>query len=228
MGKTKDQIWNHWTEDTLNKVSCKYCKKFGQEKHATRCKNHSACCISAPAEIRKLFEQDVQQLKAKNSLLSKERRDNRKELYSDELYNVSDAVSSTFVAVGSSQSMLEKRISKISPSNHKELELLWTKSMITGNVSFNWTRNIHLQKFFEKLGSGFILPARRDVSTTLLKQLDEESQDKIAECIKKEKYLSIVPDGWQNVRGLSVINVMLANPTKQIFYKSIETGNQPH
>jgi hypothetical protein len=57
------------------------------------------------------------------------------------------------------------------------------------------------------------------------KKLNEESRGKIETSIQKERHLSLVPDGWQNIRGLSVINVMLANPNSRIFYKSIETGN---
>jgi hypothetical protein len=118
-----------------------------------------------------------------------------------------------------------KNVSRLAVNKHKELEYMWAKAMIAGNVSFNWTQNLHLRKFFDKLGSGFVLPSRKEMSTSLLKNLDEESRGKIETSIQKERHLSIVPDGGQNIRGLSVINVMLANPNSRIFYKSIETGN---
>jgi hypothetical protein len=223
MGKTKDPIWDHWREEGTGKVQCKYCLKSRQERHATRCKKHSASCIAAPMEVRRRFQDDVQQLKTKSSLISRELRDERKDLYQSELFDV-DAVPSTAVAVCSSTSPL-KNVSRLTVNKHKELEFLWAKAMIAGNVSFNWTQNLHLRKFFDKLGSGFVLPSRKEMSTSLLKKLDEESREKIETSIQKERHLSIVPDGWQNIRGLSVINVMLANPNSRIFYKSIETGN---
>lgn len=33
-----------------------------------------------------------------------------------------------------------------------------------------------------------------------------------------------MPDGWQNIRGDSVINVVVGNPAVSVFYRSFETG----
>jgi hypothetical protein len=234
MGKTPDPIWNHWSDFPTGKVTCKYCKKNTQLKHATKCKTHTAGCQFTPYEVRQELKSELNQkhIEKKNAMREEKDRSQsyRPPILEDPNDTVAvsseDAEGSTVSIIGTKRKIncLEDAMVKISRTTHKDLEVLLTKAMISGNVSFNWVNNFHLQKFFEKLGGGFHPPTRKEISGSILNKLDQQSSDALKEAIGQAKNISIVPDGWQNVRGSSVVGVMLANTTKTIFYKSFETG----
>jgi hypothetical protein len=253
MGKTPDTIWDHWEQSPTGKVVCKYCKKNEQLKHATKCKSHTASCSYTPAGVKLQYAKEVayrndqkkQVLKEGRIAAQLERSNLQQEVQWLSGINMeSDAGNaeshSKTVAVGSNigvastvpqislrkkQTSIEGSLIKISPATHKDLELLLVKAMISGNIPFQWVQNIHLRTFFEKLGGGFKPPTRREIGGSLLKKLDLWSSDMLVEAIRNAKHVSIIPDGWQNIRGASVVGIMLVNTTKSIFYKSFETGN---
>ncbi|OXA37509.1 hypothetical protein Fcan01_27767 [Folsomia candida] len=251
MGKPKDNIWQQWTDCGDNKVECRNCKKHKIEKHATRCRLHTSLCSSTPKRIREIFTEKVKSLQQ----LRKQKpsgwtgrimeegdvaivEDHSRDFDVEEINQAGVAVSSTSVAVfptpspsgGTSSSainsVLTGRINRISSSKMKELQLLWAKAIISGNVAFEWTQNPFLQNFFANLGSGFLLPSRKEISGSILKILDVESKEKRKICIDNQKCFSLVPDGWTNICGLSVINIMLVNPIKCILWDSFQTGEE--
>jgi hypothetical protein len=252
MGKTPDIIWDHWDQSSTGKVICRYCKKSEQLKHATKCKGHTAVCSYTPRGIKLQFATQVayrnnqkkEALKEGRMAAQLERSSLQPEVEvlstttmdfdvgNDPSQRQTVAVDSEVGVVSTVQQMCRKRkqttlegaLIKISRTTHKELELLLAKAMISGNVPFQWVQNAHLKKFFEKLGGGFKTPSRKEIAGSLLKKLDVWSTDLLREEVRNAKHISIVPDGWQNIRGASVVGVMLVNTTKSIFYRSFETG----
>lgn len=241
MGRTVDKIWTNWTTIDTNKVNCIYCKTCPQQRHATKCKKHTSICSKAPIEIRKQFKQEIETSKLQ-SVSGVTRNDNSSSQSSQEIFgsqseddeirrvenNIStaeypDSSAGSSVSCGR-QSNLNAFINKVSKQKNKELQVLFTKALISGDVAFRFSSNYFLKQFFEKLGSGFLPPSRREITGSILKKLEEDTNQTIANEISNQKNLTIVPDGWQNVRGVSVINIMLVNPKSCIFYKSFETG----
>lgn len=54
-----EAIWLFWTNNLeTSVVSCLYCQK-SQQKHASRCKGHTARCTSAPTNVRYLFKMNL-------------------------------------------------------------------------------------------------------------------------------------------------------------------------
>ncbi|CAL8122074.1 unnamed protein product [Orchesella dallaii] len=123
------------------------------------------------------------------------------------------------------QKVLDSHVNRLSAADLKELQKLFTKAMISGNVSFNWLQDTHLKTFFDKLGSGFCPPTRWEASHSVLDKLENEAAASINRRLELEWFFSVIPDGWTNIKGLSVVNIMLSNTVSCLFYKSFETGS---
>lgn len=244
MGRTSDKIWQHWDATDNNKVNCRYCKSSQQQKHAPKCKRHTSICMKTPLDIRRLFRDELHNIKQDSRIVhSNSKKSNSSEPISmttsnsmtmDEEIEMIEAenadnpdtpAGSSFSSKPAIPAVLDKTINKLSRALLKELEILFAKAMISGNVPDSWLGNYFLRLFFTKLGSGFHPPTRRQLQGSILRQLEEESDAIIGNEIASQKNLTMVPDGWQNIRGSSIINIMLVNPRCSIFYKSIETGN---
>lgn len=119
-------------------------------------------------------------------------------------------------------------INAISKLKMKELQTIWVNAMINGNIPFNWLQDPVLNSFFQKLGSGFVMPSPRQASTSILSALNKDALTCVNDAISNNRHLSIIIDGWKNCRGVPVINIILANPSSCIFYKSYEPGEYLH
>lgn len=138
---------------------------------------------------------------------------------------VNSASNAAVVSLSSlKQKTLIGTVNRLSTYKLKELQVQFVKAMVSGSIPFNWLTDPYLQDFFKSLQSGFTPPARREASGTILDKLELESSNYIKELLTKEQHFSLVPDGWTNVKGLPVLNIMMANPNVCVFIRSIETG----
>jgi len=222
MPKPQEEIWNHWipTEGNDRKLICRYCLGAKQIKHSAKCKRHTSIYPSTTEAIRIQYKTELLSSKLKHCQEVKSLRASK----SAPLIHLSEEEGDELNSSYASTNCLSSFVNKIGKTAHRELEILFAKAMMAGNVPFSWINNYHLTAFFEKLGSGFIPPSRRELSGSILKHLNEESLKEVSNQISAARSLAIVPDGWQNVRGTGVINIMLANTTSCIFYSSFETG----
>ncbi len=207
-------------------------------------------CFKAPQEVRVSFrqEQEASQTIPKNStsevliteILSPiannksctavaEREGSNQEMTREAvnpvlLAQVNTAAPSPPANKKARYSTLDGQVNRISSSKMKELQTLFVKAMISGNVPFNWLHSHHLQAFFEKLGAGFLLPSRKEASTSILDSIENETKTFVSAILEKEKYIALQPDGWQNIRGAAVVNIMAGNPNVCTYFRSFETG----
>ncbi|XP_028550851.1 uncharacterized protein LOC110112362 [Dendrobium catenatum] len=76
-------------------------------------------------------------------------------------------------------------------------------------------------------GRGFKPPTMYDLRTWILKEL--ESTDKSIEEIKKtwaQTGVTIMSDGWSDIKHRSLINILINNPYGTVFLRSIEASDQ--
>lgn len=233
--KPVDRIWDEWRING-QKATCRHCNKTTITKHATRCRAHTASCRSVPVEIRKSYQNEVNALKLKqgSGRSNQENHSFLSDLLSEEM-EVGAVTSAPAAAISNTscgsqsfrsliQPTLNGSVNKLSKTQMKDLQQLFVKAMINGNIAFEWLHDPVLAYFFEKLGSGFLTPTRRQASSTILNSLDQEALMQVNQAIEENRHLSIVIDGWKNCRGVPVINIMLANPSICIFFKSFEPG----
>ncbi|PKU65733.1 hypothetical protein MA16_Dca021105 [Dendrobium catenatum] len=76
-------------------------------------------------------------------------------------------------------------------------------------------------------GRGFKPPTMYDLRIWILKEL--ESNDKSIEEIKKiwaQTGVTIMSDGWSDIKHRSLINILINNPYGTVFLRSIEASDQ--
>lgn len=105
------------------------------------------------------------------------------------------------------------------------MQHLFVKALIGGNVPFNFLESPQLKDFFDKLGILFVLPSRKEASGGILNAVAKESKEQIDKILQQERHVALVPDGWQNVRGVAVVNIMACNPNVCTYVRSFETGS---
>ncbi|OXA63444.1 hypothetical protein Fcan01_00579 [Folsomia candida] len=66
--KTADRIWLEW-KVVGDKATCRHCNHKTITKHATRCKEHTSTCSSAPPAIRQKYVADLTDLKLRQTSL---------------------------------------------------------------------------------------------------------------------------------------------------------------
>jgi hypothetical protein len=112
----------------------------------------------------------------------------------------------------------------LAKTNERLVEL-FMNALISGGIAFRWVENPFLLKFFKELQSGFKLPTEWLLRTSCLEKCHKKAEKEIEKMISESESVTIAIDGWENVRNLSVLNIMLRIP-ESIFYKSTEVGGE--
>lgn len=89
-------------------------------------------------------------------------------------------------------------------------------------VSFNAISNPMWKEVYNRLRPKFEVPTREELSKDLLKESYERVSKLAVAYVEKSDYISIVIDGWSNVRKDAIINVVAMTP-EPIFLEPIDT-----
>ena len=125
----------------------------------------------------------------------------------------------------------------------EKCDQLFATFLFKCNLPFNIVENEHLKKFVSELKPSYKIPSRRTTTEVLLPKLYTKASEKIGTINNREIYLQIqqsnenklknadvitlVLDGWTNVRNESIVNVIACIP-QPIFLKSLPTGANRH
>ncbi|XP_065313935.1 uncharacterized protein LOC135923222 [Gordionus sp. m RMFG-2023] len=126
-----------------------------------------------------------------------------------------------------SQSCITGFIDRINSKEKNELDQLFAKAVYASNLPFHITENPYIQEFFKKIRPIYTLPRRRQLAGYLLDKASGDMEVRVADIIDKAPYLSIVSDGWSNIRNESIINFMVMTPVP-VFYKFLNTEENRH
>lgn len=238
-------IWNHWNHESGTgkgeKVRCKYCKVSVQTKNAPKCRRHTLNCKQVPNSIRKALTGSQKSLSLPRGFTassisdaliqetpsitpSDERSmgDTGDDLELQVIEEQSPRPSSQSSMASAGDRLCRCRIKRERIWEYKEL---LAKAIISGNVAFNFTENRYLRGLFESFGLGIVLPTRKELSGSILSKLHMQCKQKIADMIEESSHVTVITDGWQNVRSMGVLNFILATP-RPIFCKSMEIGGR--
>ena len=92
------------------------------------------------------------------------------------------------------------------------------------SLAFNIIKDPYLMKFCHTLRPSFVLPSLYQLKTTYLDREYEDKQKSMDEAIEEAIGVTIVIDGWSNVRRDDIVNIILCTP-KPYFHSSINTGD---
>lgn len=89
------------------------------------------------------------------------------------------------------------------------------------------TANVYWKRFLNVLRPAYTPPTRHALSTHLLDTEFNRVQAKDKQTIDKADCISVISDGWSNVRGQGIINYIVTTP-QPVFYKSTDTKDNRH
>ncbi|XP_065318646.1 uncharacterized protein LOC135926645 [Gordionus sp. m RMFG-2023] len=250
MVKPKHHVWKHFQEvrdGKSVKAVCKFCK-MSYITHVDRMVKHLlSSCTMCPVIIKEKFYSNskisTSTKNITNVICNTSKSKSNEELgeISENDYQMNNILScdsgefdsiisnqSTSKAIKyKSQSCITGFIDRINPKEKNELDQLFAKAVYASNLPFHITENPYIQEFFKKIRPIYTLPRRRQLAGYLLDKASGDMEVRVADIIDKAPYLSIVSDGWSNIRNESIINFMVMTPVP-VFYKFLNTEENRH
>ena len=191
--RLKRHGWSGWThyDDTgkqsagqakLKIVSCKFC--FQElNANAVRCRTHLLSCKRVSQDIKQQFEKE------------------------DPPEPEPGSSAGHVLSVQPEIPVIRKKRPVPSEQEHR-----WVAAMISGNIPFNVSDNVHLKQFFDEQAGIFVPPSRRTIVQRILPEMYEEAEEYQMKCLQKAKHITIIIDSSINVRSSGVINIIFATP----------------
>jgi len=99
---------------------------------------------------------------------------------------------------------------------------------VTGNIAANFLDNPFFKMFISKLRPSYKLPARNGkYSKTLVPAEFERVQKAVEKATNSADFLALSFDGWSDVSGSRLINVLVHTP-KPYLYSTIDATVEEH
>jgi hypothetical protein len=131
------------------------------------------------------------------------------------------------IKTNTSANILSNFVDKISVNEQNDIWKLLAITIFKNNIPFSIVENEEFVQLFKKVRPALKLPKRQTISGPLLDEEYERVINASNSMIESSGALTIVVDGWSNIRNEGIINIILCTP-KPLLYKSIPTGSQSH
>lgn len=126
-------------------------------------------------------------------------------------------------------SWFDNQFDKLTRSEKSNLDQDLAETFFELGMPFNLLNHPKFRNFVKALRPAYNPPYRRDLAGPLLDQAFSQQQAGLQQSIDRAARLTLVTDGWTNIRNESIINYMLVDPEgKAYFYKADPTGIAAH
>jgi len=240
----KTGVWKHFSEirdGTKIIGKCLYCGQT-YANNATRMKKHLTNCVKCPEKIRCLFHEVGKSSGASASYVSgtvssavgaAENIDVDEPVETDientaiaspsgSLETRSELSSSTRI---SRQSSLSSYFDKMSTEEKQKLDESFARAIYSSGVALSITENPYLKEHYKQLRPSYELPSRYRLSNPLLNKEYDRIQVKVAQKLAEADSLTLMSDGWTDIRGNPLINIIFVTP-QPVFVKAVETTSR--
>ena len=252
MATKRDPVWKHANEitiDDVKKLMCKYCDKqirggvHRMKQHLAGVKGQVASCTSTPEDVRNEMKEYLEDHE-KSKHIKQMYKEERIGKYTTLTRSRSVEGSTSDIPARSVQGTLNKyyvnmedegpargsvdvrmNINEKRERVHRSLaaafyELGIPFHMIEKDVMIAALREV------ANYGPGYKPPSRHDLSTTLLEK-EVADINLTVEDLKKtwaQTGVSILSDGWKDMRGRTLVNFVVNNPYGNVFLKSVDVS----
>jgi hypothetical protein len=117
-------------------------------------------------------------------------------------------------------------VDRISDKEHEEIEQAVARAVYATNSSLSMFESKYWVEEFHLLRPTFSTPSRWKLNHTLLDN-EYNRVAKVDERITAATSVTLISDGWTNMRGESIVNFLLCTP-QPVFYRSICTEESRH
>lgn len=230
MPRQKTAVWEHFETIQKNKIhrgyaKCKFCKKL-YYGNAPKLRVHLKNCFKCPSEIKRKFMTSVKL----ETLTSSRSTSDLSGILSASLSNTTEASRiqpKSSSQISSSSSSMKQFCDSISSYEQSFLQILLARSIYGSNAPFSIVENEYFKDFMTRARPSFCLPSRRTVAGSMLDREFKKITQITNEKIKSAEFLTLLSDGWTDINGTPIINLILCTPSP-IFYKSMTLGEESH
>lgn len=99
--------------------------------------------------------------------------------------------------------------------------------MYSAAIPFSFVENEYFRKFLKLIRPTYTAPSRKQIATSLLNKEYDVIKKTIDEKISSSNTIVIMLDGWTDINGISLINVVLGIPDI-IFFRAIDSKTESH
>lgn len=245
MVRPPSDIWKHFNtikNNGKNVATCKYCNAKYAFPNATRMTDHIvAKCKKCPADIKEKFTKNTHETSSvSNHNLSAvfvppsessvdDKRDASGSSCTDRVAYVSNSTISNeeFMPknkkICNSRITLPKFIDSITKQESSKTDEHIARALYASDAPLSFFNTDYWKTAFKSLRPAYNLPSPYVFSSSLLDNEYIRTKELVENKIDRSFSLSLLSDGWTNVRGEGVINFIVCTP-RPVFYKSINPG----
>ncbi|XP_011707595.1 PREDICTED: uncharacterized protein LOC105462588 [Wasmannia auropunctata] len=225
MPREKKTVWMHFqmakNDKNANIVCCKYCNKSYTFPNATRMEKHLEKCnkystVNKEGSIVIEIEEDITadttlqpvQPVASSSTLS------------------DSSVTQSLKRSKSGSQRISSYFDSISSAEREKADKAFAKAVYAGGLPFSVFENNPLfHEAFSILRPSYVPPNTHALRSSLLNFEYEAAKLSIEQRLSKASCITVMSDGWTNICGEGIVNVLLGTPDI-VFYSAITPGEQ--
>ncbi|CAM1295475.1 Uncharacterised protein r2_g470 [Pycnogonum litorale] len=223
MPRQKSDVFQHFTlinEDDKHYVICKYCnQKF--YKNATKQRAHLEKCTKYPKRSR-----SVSPVPSTSSTTQKVAVSSVSGGDSGACGEL-EPCPSTSSSISAGPQALRKFFDVMDSKSQQRADENLARAIFATGSPFTLTSNIYWQRFLKDLRPSYMPPSRHVLSTSLLQRESDRVHEKVMTLVESADCVTLVSDGWSNIRGEGIINFIACTP-QPVFFKSIDTKDNRH
>lgn len=118
-------------------------------------------------------------------------------------------------------------LNSTTPAEKQQLDRMLARAIYSKFVPFDFIHNPHFVEFVRMLRNTYTLPTMHELRGKHLDQLFSNAQMRTEDAIKAAKHVTLVCDGWSNVRRDAIVGFVVCTPSPAFLY-SVDTGTEKH
>jgi len=185
MGRSDDDIWQHWTSLSASpgkrtKVQCNYCNGAIQYKHSGKCRRHTfKTCKKTPWSVRDGHSKRPTSDEAANAVAEivwSAPEEGTSQLSEADHSTMDGETSSATANIPSSPAMQAVRTQASNEARkQRKLQQMLIKALISGRVSLDFLNNREFRQFMSAAAPGVHLPTEAAARQMILDHLTDST-----------------------------------------------------
>lgn len=246
--RNKTHIWRYFTLEK-KQVTCKFCEaKY--YKNATRMYQHLLNCKKCPCNVKSFIrtsvkknDTDMSDMTPSTSSSPCSRSRAEPKMIDKSYKTTSSNIMCSFIDQISKKEqvciylmIIFEELTLNCPCYQTlisgfffqdKLETKLSKTIFNSAYPLRMVEDDNWKTFFKELRPSFKLPSRYELSHRLLDNAYTETNKFVESKLAEAQNLSIMCDGWTNIRNEGIINFIVTTP-EPVFVKCVETATNKH
>ena len=191
-----------------DKRQCRYCKHVMSATQLARAKKHLLLCKHVPGDVKSSLDSTTSSYNFTTS---------------------SNQFSTPTSSQNSSTSSIQRYLHHVTPTEKSKIDLMCAQMIFELNLPFKVVESDVFRDYSATLNSAYRPPSAKTLSTTLLDRVYNERNKELEAFLAGAENLTIVSDGWSNIRRDHIVNYVIVRQkpnftSTSYFYRSTCTN----